>query len=243
MQQKILISKFLRDKLVIQNCRDCVVSIDLVLSTNQKKGGRSFYEILKAREWAENNTAACEKKWQQELNTTFSVNFWDNVWKLNKYLLCSNKMKWVNLQILRYILPTNYTVNKYNANQDPGCSFCANHDERLSTLLWSCPVVREFWDMVGNIIKKYFPQASFGRKEAIFGDQNSKGNSIINTIIILAKKFIWVQKFGSKTLRELEYILFMKKELALLKDIMKFKGDFAEFHTEWIEILQHFEMH
>ena len=97
--------------------------------------------------------------------------------------------------------------------------------------------------MVGNIIKKYFPQASFGRKEAIFGDQNSKGNSIINTIIILAKKFIWVQKFGSKTLRELEYILFMKKELALLKDIMKFKGDFAEFHTEWIEILQHFEMH
>ena len=104
-------------------------------------------------------------------------------------------------------------------------------------------MVRDFWDMVGNIIHNYFPQATFGRKEAIFGDQNSKGNPIINTIIILAEQFIWTQKFGSKTLGELEYILFMRKELSFLQDTMKFKGEFVEFHTEWIEILQHFEMH
>ena len=52
------------------------------------------------------------------------MNFWDNIWKMNKYSLCSNKMKLVNVQILRYILPTNYTVNECNANQDLGCSFC-----------------------------------------------------------------------------------------------------------------------
>ena len=193
--------------------------------------------------WAKSNTLECEKKWQLELDTTFSVIFWDKIWKLNKYSLCSNKMKWVNLQILRYILPTNYTVNKYNENQDPSCSFCANHNERLSTLIWSCSVVREFWNMVGNIITNYFPETNFGRKEAIFGDYNSKGNSITNTLILLAKQFIWTQKFGSKTLGEVEFILFMRKELSFLQEIMKFKGEFAKFYTEWFDILQHFEVH
>ena len=213
------------------------------LSTNATKGCRNFYEMLKAREWAKNNTAESEKKWQLELDTTFSVIFWDKIWKLNKFFLCSNKMKWVNLQILRYILPTNYTVNKYNQNQDPSCSFCAKHDERLSTLVWSCSVVREFWNMVGNIVTNYFPETNFGRKEAIFGDYNSKGNSIINTIIILAKQFIWTQKFGSKSLGEVEFIIYMRKELSFLQEIKKFKGEFASFYTEWFEILQHFEVH
>ena len=80
-------------------------------------------------------------------------------------------------------------------------------------------------------------------KEAIFGDYTSKGNSVVNTLIMLAKQFIWNQKFGSKSLGELEYILFMRKELSFLKDIAEFKGEFAEFYTDWVEILQHFEMH
>ena len=160
------------------------------ISTAQSKGCRIFYKALKAREWEENGTLESEERWQTELDTRFSVIFWDRIWNLSKYFLCSNKMKWINLQILRYILPTNYTVNKYKESQDPRCSFCTNHDERLSTLVWSCLVVREFWTMVGNIISNYFPQFHLGRKEAIFGDYNTRGDSIINTMILLAKQFI-----------------------------------------------------
>ena len=213
------------------------------ISTAQSKGCRIFYKALKAREWEENGTLESEERWQTELDTRFSVIFWDRIWNLSKYFLCSNKMKWINLQILRYILPTNYTVNKYKESQDPRCSFCTNHDERLSTLVWSCLVVREFWTMVGNIISNYFPQFHLGRKEAIFGDYNTRGDSIINTMILLAKQFIWNQKFGSKSLGEVDYILFMIKELSFLKNTMKFKGKYAEFYTEWFKILQHFEIH
>ena len=214
------------------------------LSTVQNKGCRIFYETLKTREWAVNNTSECENKWHLELGTTFSLIFWDKIWSLTKFALCTNKMKWINLQILRYILPTNYTViNKYNINQDPGCSFCLNHDERLSALVWSCPVVRDFWTMVGNILSNYFPQFKLGKKEAIFGDYNSKGNSVINTLILLAKQFIWIQKFGSKLLCEVEFINFMRKELNILQEVMKFKGEYPEFYTEWVEILRHFEVH
>ena len=151
-------------------------------------------------------------------------------------------MKWISFQINRFILPTNYTVNKYNKNQDPGCSFCNTHLERLPTLLWVCPVVREFWLMVENIITFYFPQFKMGRKEAIFGDTNSKGSSVINTMLFLSKQFVWNSKFGSKKLDEVSFILFMKKELSLLLDVNLYKNRLPAFSMEWLPILEHFEI-
>ena len=151
-------------------------------------------------------------------------------------------MKWLNLQIFRFILPTNYTVNKYKPTQDPGCSFCHNHLERLPELFWSCSVVRDFWTMVGNVLKNYFPEFNLGKKEAIFGDINSKGNSIINTVLIMAKQFIWRQKFSSKTLDELTYILYMKNELKFLIEIKEYRGEKSQFCTEWADLLYHFDV-
>ena len=152
----------------------------------------------------------------------------------------SNKIKWINLQILRFILPTNYSVSKYNPYQDPGCSFCGNHLELLPTLVWSCPKDRELWNIVENILVSFFPDFRLGMKEAIFGDYNSKGNSVINTIILLTKHFIWIQKFSAKNLNELHYNLFMKKELYLLLKVMQEKNLREKFENEWANILEHF---
>ena len=212
------------------------------LSSLSSKGCRVFYVALKTREWSGLSTRDCESKWQGELGTTFSIDFWDKMWKLNKNSLVSNKLKWINLQICRFILPTNYTVNKYKPNQDPGCSFCSNHLERLPDLVWSCPEVRDLWTMVGNILNGFYPQFNLGRKEAIFGDIKSEGNSVINTVLLLAKQFLWRQKFGSKNLDELSYIIFMQRELNFLMEKMDFKGGKLKFCIEWANILQYFNV-
>ena len=102
-------------------------------------------------------------------------------------------------------------------------------------------MVREFWTMVGNILNSYFPQFRLGRKEAIFGDIDTKGDSVINTMLILAKKFLWTRKFGSKNLDEIQFIIFMKQELKFLLDKMEYKGEGIRFSTDWAEIIQHFE--
>lgn len=103
-------------------------------------------------------------------------------------------------------------------------------------------MVRDFWTMVGNILTYYFPQFKLGRKEAIFGDVNSKGNSVINTMLLLAKQFLWKQKFGSKNINELQYIIFMRQELKFLHETMEYKGGKLDFCTEWADILKHFEV-
>ena len=213
------------------------------ISCVQKKGCRIFYEVLKAREWSKYSTVEEENKWHSELGVSLSVTFWDKIWGDQKHLICSNKMKWINLQILRFTLPTNYSVNKYKPSQDPRCSFCLNHLEKIPTLVWSCPVVRDFWTRVGDIINIFFPDFNLGQKEAIFGDCKSKGNSALNTILILAKQFIWTQKFGNRNLCALQYKRFMKNELKFMLDTMHYKENIDNFHFEWFEILQYFEIY
>ena len=214
------------------------------LSCLQSKGCGTFYQTLRAKELARRSTAESEAKWQKELGTIFSINFWDKIWKLNKGSFASNKMKWINLQINRFILPTNYTVNQYKPSQDPGCSFCKNHLEKLPSLLWECPVVREFWAMIGNILTFYFPQFKLGRKEAIFGDISTIYNSVLNTMLIFAKQFIWKQKFSVKNFDEVKYIIFMRQELKLLIDTMEFRGGELKlkFLNDWSVIFEHFEV-
>ena len=103
-------------------------------------------------------------------------------------------------------------------------------------------MVMEFWGMVGNILEIYFPNFTFSRKEAIFGDIKSSGDSIINTMLLLAKQFIWREKFGSKNIDEANYISFMRRELGFLQENMDFQGNGMKFRTNWIDILDHFNV-
>ena len=61
-------------------------------------------------------------------------------------------------------------------------------------------------------------------------------------MLLLAKQFLWKQKFGSRNINDLQFIIFMKQELTFLQNTMDFKGEKFNFCTEWNEILQHFEV-
>ena len=152
-------------------------------------------------------------------------------------------MKWVSLQINRHILPTNYTVNKYDKNVDPGCSLCnKSHIEKLSKLLWGCQVVQDFWLIISNILTFHFPGFNLGIKEAIFGDIKTAGSSVTNTILFLSRQFIWRQKFTAKTLDEVDFIIFLRDELKKLINIHIYKGKMHLFIEEWHAVLNHFEV-
>ena len=213
------------------------------LSCLQVKGCSTFYRTLRAQELDRNSMANCEKKWHSELGIDFSPHFWDKIWKICKKSLIENKMKWVTLQINRHILPTNYTVSQYDKSVDPGCSLCSkSHIEKLSKLLWDCQAVQDFWQIITNILKFHFPNFNLGVKEAIFGDITSEGSSVRNTILFLARQFIWRQKFTSKSLDEVQFINFLRQELKNLFNAHFFRGKMHEFMSDWHAIFDHFEV-
>ena len=214
------------------------------LSCIQVKGCGIFYQTLRAKEIFQRSTLKSENKWHNELATTFSVQFWDNIWKLLRNPHVSNRMKWVQLQINRFLLPTNSSVNKYNPTQNPICSFCpnGNHLERISTLFWTCSVVKGFWETVENILQLHSLGFKITKKEAIFGDNNTRADSVENTVLLLSREFIWIQKFTSKKLDDTIFINFMKDQLKQIVHIAFIKNKSTDILKCWGPILQFFDV-
>ena len=117
---------------------------------------------------------------------------------------------------------TNYSLLR---NVSPQCSFCGEHMENLNLLVWSCNVVQEFWKMIKNCISNFYPEFILQRKEAIFGHVGSSNlihksqilyRSVINTILALARYFIYKQKFTSKELDEIKFLNYMRDHLEII---------------------------
>ena len=212
------------------------------IAVAQPKGCNFFYSILSSKQTGNRTSASGESKWHEKLGANLSVTFWDKILKLPKVLLVPNKLRWVQIQINKHLLPTNYTVNKYDRTVSPLCSFCSAHLEQLHLLFHGCGVVSQFWTMISNLIKNFYPNFNLGRKEALFGDEKTTGNSTINTILILARGFIWKQKFTSKELDEINFINFAQQHLLTIFLTHKLKGKENEFVDNWKDILEYFQV-
>ena len=105
-------------------------------------------------------------------------------------------------------------------------------------------MVEEFWHMISNLIENFFPDFKLGHKEAIFGESKSLGNSPTNTILVIARYYIWRQKFMGKTLDEVDFILYAKSQLQTIYECQKYKpeGERVLFLLEWDKILDHFDI-
>ena len=159
-------------------------------------------------------------------------------------MLVPNKHIWMQIQINKHLLPTNYSVSQYDGRTSPACSFCSAHFEKLHFLFWRCGVVEEFWCMISNLIVNFFPDFKLGHKEAIFGESKSLGSSPTNTILVIARYYIWRQKFLGKTLDEVDFILYAQSQLQTIYECQKYKpeGERALFVVAWDKIMDHFHI-
>lgn len=103
-------------------------------------------------------------------------------------------------------------------------------------------MVQQFWQMISNFISNFYPTFVMSRKEAIFGHVGSKGDSPINTILALARYYIYQQKFTSKQLDEVRFILYLKDHLEVIYGIKKRKNQKGKFVEEWRDVLTHFDI-
>ena len=212
------------------------------ISLEQFKGCGFYYQVLRSKSIEERGTLRGENRWHDKLGTTFSTTFWDKIYQVSKKLLIPNKQIWTQIQINKYLLPTNYSVNLYDRNVSPQCSFCGQHLENLHLLVWSCNVVQEFWKMIKNCISNFYPEFILQRKEAIFGHVGSSGDSVINTILALARYFIYQQKFTSKELDEIKFLNYMRDHLEIIYQAKVSKNHDRKFLVEWGDILTHFQI-
>ena len=201
------------------------------LATQDKKGCRKFYKVLKARDISMSQTIKCESRWHDKLNCVLSITFWDRCWNLVSKIQLENKLRWIQIQILRGILPTNKAVNRFVATVQPNCTFCQSEIETILHLFWECPSVIAVWHGLENQLSPYL-YLDLNKRKVLFGD---KDNLFTNTnmIFLLVKFFIWKARC-SKTEPTLAGLTnFLRYQIDTFYIIARMKGAVDEFYNLW----------
>ena len=178
-----------------------------------------------------------ETAWHNEINGILSLDFWNNSYRLVTELKFENKIKWLQLQIIRGCLKTNNTVHHFKPNVSPLCHYCGTLDERILHLFYGCHVVKRFWeDLQTNLLTKhiYIPK---DRNKLLFGVHDEKASSVTNYVILAAKQYIWRKKFRhpNADLSVAAFCNILKYKTAELKAVAELlKND--EMYDTWNDV-------
>lgn len=206
------------------------------------KGCSNFYNILRHREALQYGTGSAERKWAEVLGQHFTLESWDRVWKIHTESDVPNKTKWLQLQILRNILKTNYIVSKFQANISAACSFCNNAPENIVHLFWDCAKVKEFWSEATLFLNGALGPNQLTKRKVLFGDTTHSGKNIINLFILLGKDFIWKNKFTTRNLSMAHFKRFSKNAvLDVIRKRLK-QNIFNQSEPGWQSIFDIYEL-
>ena len=114
-----------------------------------KKGCSTYCKLIKKKPNLKTSLADREQKWHNELQCTFGTDFWNKIYSFTASIKHENKIKWLQFQINRNCLFTNYKVNKFKPHISPDCSYCSHQEnnansELVSHLFWGCDFVLKF---------------------------------------------------------------------------------------------------
>ena len=193
------------------------------------KGCSYFSKLLKHRSDSKKSLENRERKWQEELDCTLSVDFWKRAYQLTTDIKNENKMKWLQYQITRNSLYTNIKVNKFKPNISPLCTFCQNFPESVSHLFFSCEKVLLLWNSVSAWLNTHNIEFLVDKKQMLFGCHNEQSNSVTNELLLIIKYFIWLSKFGGKNLNLILCQKFLFNKLEAKKDALAFSGKSVKF--------------
>ena len=207
--------------------------INIALST--KKGCGAYYKILSRKRCVENKIAIRDEKWHIELQSVYSLIYWEKIRALNATIDIDNPCKWLQYQIIRNSLQTNYIVSHFIRNKSPLCQYCTLSNEKISHLYWFCSYVKNFltnaFQYITNTGLIYAPT----KLEFLFGVTNETFDHPINYLSLLIKKYIWKIKFKNAILNIVGLKNHLKLYLRDLKNIYEKKEKASKF-IAWIPL-------
>ena len=224
--------KFPQAKLNCAHYPQRPILIDIAMASS--KGCSVYYKLLVKKASLKNNMSQRESKWHTELGATFSINFWDSARLFCAQIDFDNQLKWLQFQIVRNSLQTNYIVNHFKPTVPKHCTYCQdlNSDELVSHLFWFCPYISDFIIEVKTFIAESDIVYEPTKEQFVFGHQNTKVSKPRNFISLVLKKYIWRTKFKNATLSMVGFKTNLRSYLCDLKYMYQSKNMQNQFN-EW----------
>ena len=172
-----------------------------------------------------------ENKWHLELNSRFSIHFWEKARRLCATITEENPTKWLQFQILRNSLQTNYVVSHFIPNVSPNCQYCQISPELTSHLFWTCGIVSDFlldvFALVCNTGLVFTPT----REQFLFGYLDIAFDDPKNYLVLAIKRFIWISKFNPGSLSIVRFKTHLKSVFCDLKVLYDLKNTLNKFNV------------
>lgn len=194
----------------------------------EKKGCRRFYDIMIAAYVCTPNN-----KWEREI-INISEQEWQNYNEVIRSLK-EAKLRDFQFKVTNKILVTKSFLNKINKIDSSFCDYCHRHSETIFHLFIECEKVKRFWNLLNVWLTEYSNLSlNLETKNILFAFQDKK--QLINYIFVIAKYYIYVNKFSGRELNLDIFKALLKRKFQSERYIAHINNTMGSFLAKWASL-------
>lgn len=144
--------------------------------------------------------------WEQDFDCLIEDSKWFQLSKMLFKITPCVKLRLFQYKITQRCLITNIHLFHYGIKDSKLCTFCNRYTETIVHLFWDCPVVRNFWTQVERYLQEHCYEDRFDLNSSqmamrmLFNKVVSNPVDYLNTIILIAKRYIYVARCATDPL-------------------------------------------
>jgi len=182
------------------------------------KGCNKWTNLQKNKLYTNKSMLEKEIYWEEKLGQRQGPFFWNRYYNFAKKIDYDNKIKWLQHQIVRNSMKTNYVISKFLENLSPLCSFCNITDEKIEHLFWECPSVQQLVNDAATFFnRQWVIDLNLTKKIMLFGKNSESPSSPTNLIIGHFKKYIWYNRCKKIPLSCEYFLRWFRSEIEIIK--------------------------
>ena len=163
-----------------------------------KNRTRYFYSSLVM---LKKSPQAVKEIWERDLGIHISSEEWSIMWIGIFKSTNSVKLRDFQYRILNRILTTNLSRSKYS-EISPNCTFCQDNCETIRHLMFECKESSQLWQALRKWLKYAVKvDLTLTLPLVILNNYRGKNAKIVNTLILIMKRYIYVSKCKNEQLR------------------------------------------
>ena len=174
------------------------------------------------------------QKWSDIISEDLDSQSWSSFFSVNFQCPMEVKMRAFQYQILMRSIPTNKYLKICKIKDNDDCYFCKISIESIEHLFWNCPIVKTFWYSLAYTLGDVFDLNLLTLKTVMLGYIGMQNRNLINHILNITKRYIYVTKCKEEELNLHRLINLIKYHYKLEKNIVEFnRGNEICWYKKW----------
>ena len=202
-----------------------------LVQNNMKCTKKVYWYLIEKKQ---SRVAPMRLKWEEMLNLEITDDMWNQSYVKTMCLTNSTKLRFFQYRLINGYILTNVRVSKWDPQVDPKCTFCHQQDETLLHLFVECVKVNHILKLLKRWLYHFcFIQFDLEAYVIIFNAYKDAFPNLVNTIILIAKYYIFVQKVKSDELSFQALICSISKYKRIEEIIAIRSGKLNKHRKKW----------